>query len=411
MANSLLTISMITRKAIQLFRNSNAFIKMIDRQYDSSYAIEGAKIGATLRIRLPNDYTIRTGQTAVVQNTTENQVSLTLATQVGVDVSFSSSERALSLDDFADRVLAPMINNLAGAVAVDVMSGVENIPNLVHNVDGSNNTITPTATTWLQAGAVLDRFSAPRDERNIIIDPLTMARTVASLTGLFNPQEKVSRQYTKGLIFADTLGFDWAMDQDVRTHTSGGFATGTVNGTANQTGSTIAVTAITYALTAGDIITFAGVYSVNRVQKQSTGQLMQFVVTANVAAAGTAIPIYPALQPQVAGVNVAYQTVTASPAAGAVIAAVINGTGQGAGPETYRKNFGFHPTAATLATADLQLPTGAVLACHREAFDGVSIRCIDDYLTATDQWLTRTDILYGYVWPRPEWAVIVADAL
>ncbi len=405
MANSLLTISMITRKAIQLFRNSNAFLKMIDRQYDSSYAIEGAKIGATLRIRLPNDYTIRTGQTAVVQNTTENQISLTLATQVGVDVSFSSSERALSLDDFADRVLAPMINNLAGAVSVDVMSGVEGIPNLVHNVDGSNNTITPTASTWLQAGAVLDRFSAPRDERNLLIDPLTMARTVAGLTGLFNPQDKLSKQYTKGLIFADTLGFDWAMDQSIKTHTAGTFTSGTVNATTGQTGSSIAVTSTTGTLVAGDIITFAGVYSVNRVQKQSTGQLMQFVVTAAVAGSSTAIPIYPALQPQVAGVNVAYQTVTASPAGSAAIAVVVNAS------ETYRKNFGFHPTAATLATADLQLPTGAVLACHREAFDGVSIRCIDDYITSTDQWITRTDILYGYVWPRPEWAVIVGDAL
>lgn len=397
---------MVTRKALQLFRNSNAFLTMIDKQYDSSYAQGGAKIGSTLRIRLPNDYTVRVGPTAVPQNTTENQVSLTLATQLGVDVSFSSVERTLSLDDFSDRVLAPMINNLAGAVAIDIMSGVENVPNIVHATDGSNNTISPTATTWLAAGAILDRNSAPRDERNIIVDPLTMARTVGSLSGLFNPQDKISKQYTKGLIYADTLGFDWAMSQNVKMHTEGSFASGTVNGTANQTGSTIGVSAITGTLNVGDIITFAGVFGVNRVQKAAnTGTLAQFAVTAPVANGGTSISIYPPITPPVAGNPVAYQTVTASPAAGAAIASPIVAS------EIYRKNFAFHPVACTMATADLPLPTGAVLATHRETYDGISIRCIDDFITKDDMFLTRTDILYGFVWPRPDWAVIIADAV
>jgi hypothetical protein len=156
----------------------------------------------------------------------------------------------------------------------------------------------------------------------------------------------------------------------------------------------------------GDIITIAGVNGVNPVQKQSnTGSLAQFVVTAAVANGGTSISIYPPITPPVSGNNVAYQTVTAAPAASAAIATVV------AASSTYRKNFAFHPVAATMATADLQLPTGAVLDTHREAYDGISIRCIDDYITATDQWLTRTDILYGYVWPRPIWACVVPDAV
>lgn len=396
---------MITRKALQLFRNSNAFIKMIDKQYDSAYGQTGAKIGSTLRIRIPNDYTVRTGQTAVVQNTVENQVTLTLASQVGNDVTFSSAERALSIDDFAERCLAPMINNLAGFVAVDVGSDVESIPNIVRAVDGSNNTITPTAATFLTAGAVLDRFSAPRDQRNLIVDPLTMARTVSALSGLFNPQDQIGKQYSKGMIFANTLGLDWSSDQNVRTHTTGTFTAGTMSGVANQTGSTLAVTSTTGTIVAGDIITVAGVISVNRVQKQSSGQLMQFVVTANVPAASTSIPIYPSLNPQIAGVNVAYQTVVASPAAGAAIAPV------NVASETYRKNFAFHPTAFTMVSADLFLPTSAVQAAHREAYDGISIRCIDDFITLTDQNLTRTDFLYGHLAVRPEWSVVIGDAL
>ena len=400
MANSLLTIGGITRKAIQLFRNANSFLQMVDRQYDDQFAKTGAKIGAQLRVRLPNDYTVRVGQTAVPQNTNENQVTLTIGTQAGVDVSFTSQELALSMDDFAYRVLDPMVNDLAAYVAKDVMTGAESIPNYVQNYSGS--LISPVAATWLQAGAVLDINSAPRSNRNIIADPLTMARTVSTLSGLFNPQAEISKQYKVGLIAQNVLGFDWAMDQTVLLHTCGTFASGTMNG-ANQSGSTLTVSAITGTLLVGDLITIAGVYGVNRLTKASTGTLEQFVVTAPVSNGGTSISIYPPLNPAVTGVSQAYQTVTASPATNAAIAAVVTAS------SIYRKNFAFHPTAVTLATADLELPTSAVVAAGREAYGGISIRMVRDYITLSDQWLTRLDILYGYVWPRPEWAVIVGD--
>lgn len=402
MANSLLTIGGITRKAIQLFRNTNAFLQLVDRQYDNQFARRGAKIGDSLRIRLPNDYIVRTGSTASPQNTTENQVTLTIATMKGVDMEFTSQDLALSMDDFAERVLEPAVNVLAGNVAADLMTGAEGIPNFVHATSGGA-TVTPTAETWLQAGAVLTLNSCPRVQRRGIIDPLTMARTVSSLSGLFNPQADISKQYKSGLIAQNVLGFDWAEDQTVMIHTTGTFSAGTVNG-GSQTGNTIAVNAITGTLAVGDVITFAGVHQVNRVTKASTGQLQQFVVTAAAASGATSISIYPAITPANGG-NVAYQTVDASPANSAAIALVNSAS------EQYRKNFVFHPTAVTLASADLDLPTKAVVDAAREAYDGVSLRMIQDYITTSDQWLTRLDFLYGYLWPRPEWACVVADAV
>lgn len=403
MANSLLTIGGITRKAIQLFRNTNAFIQMIDRQYDDSFAKTGAKIGSQLRIRLPNDYTVRTGATAVPQATTENQVTLTVATQQGVDVNFSSVDLALSLDDFAYRILEPMVNALAGAVASNVMTGVEGIPNFVHKTSGSATT-TPDAATFLQAGAVLTQNSCPNVNRSIIIDPLTNSRVVSALSGLFNPQADISKQYKTGLITQNVLGFDWAVDQLVLVHTEGTFTTGTLNG-ANQSGSTLTVTSTTGTLNVGDIITIAGVHQVNRVTKTSTGNLQQFVVTAAAPSSSTTISVYPPLIPPVSGQTVAYQTVDSVPASNAAIATPI------AASEQYRKNFAFHPTAVTLASADLDMPTGAVVSTAREQYDGISLRMVRDFITPTDQWLTRLDFLYGWVWPRPEWACIVADAL
>src|ERR1700678_193465 len=104
MANSLLTINMITREAVRLWKNTNAFLQNIDTQYDDSFAQTGAKVGTALRIRLPNDYTVRTGPAASVQDTAEQSTTLVLATQKGVDVSFSSVDRTMSLDDYSERV-------------------------------------------------------------------------------------------------------------------------------------------------------------------------------------------------------------------------------------------------------------------------------------------------------------------
>lgn len=123
MASTLLTLTDITREAIRLWKNTNSFLKMIDHQYDGSFAKEGAKIGTALRIRLPNDYVVRTGSAASPQDTAESSSTLTVATQKGVDIDFSSVDRTMSLDDYSSRVMEPMVNNLAGDVAATVMSG------------------------------------------------------------------------------------------------------------------------------------------------------------------------------------------------------------------------------------------------------------------------------------------------
>lgn len=403
MANTLLTIDMITREAVRLWRNNNSFLRMVDRQYDDSFARgDGAKNGDTLRIRYPNDYLVRTGPTASVQDTTETSTTLTLATQKGVDISFSTAQRTLKINDYSRRYLAPMVNNLVGEVARDVMSGAETgVANLVQNTT-AGVLATPTIDTWLMAGAILTTMSARADNRTIVSDPFTNARVVGGLAGLLNPTSKISEQYRSGNMGTNSLGADWSQDQTVIKHTTGTFsAGGTVNG-AGQTGLNLVVNAITGTLKAGDIIVVPGVNSVNRINKQSNGTLAQFVVTADVANGGTSIPIYPAIVPPSGGQAVQYQTVDASPANAAQVVLV---TTAGA---TFRKNILFTPDAVTMVTADLELPRG-VHEAARENYDGISLRMITAYNFQTDQMATRLDVLYGYLWLRPEWAVTIPD--
>ena len=405
--NALLTPSMITREALRIFKNTNLFLRTVDTQYDDSFARAGAKIGDTLRIRLPNDYTVRSGKVASPQNTNERSVPLTVSSQKGVDVAFSSAERALSLDDYSNRILLPAMNALAGGIAIDLMTSVEQFSNLTfkgrNTADSSGTIVTPDSAAWLDAGALLDLTSTPRVNskgmRKAILDPRTQARTVDSMSGLFNNVQKIGDQFKSGEMGVNTLGLDWGMDQTVLKHTNGTYTAGAVAG-GSQTGSSLTVAAITGTFNKGDIIVIAGVFGVNPVTKQSTGELRQFAVTANVSAGATTIPIYPAITPG----NVAYGTVTASPANGALIT-LVGGAGT-----TFRKNFVMDPMAITMATADLELPRG-VHEAYRETYDGVSLRFITGYDVTNDDFISRFDVLYGFQNIRPEWGVAVADVL
>lgn len=403
MANQLLTIDMITRSAVELFKNSNAFIQNLNTQYDDQFAKPGMKIGNTLRIRLPNDYTVRTGTAAQPQDTNEQSVTLVLATQKGVDVSFSTEERTMQIDDYEEIVLEPMLNDLAGDVAQTIMQGVEGgVSNFVSNTDGSGAIISPTSRTILDSGALLSKRSARMNGRNLVTDPFTMAAMVSTMQGLFNPVSDISKQYKTGQIYS-ALNYRWFEDQTVLVHTTGSFSSGGAVSSAGVTGTTVPVSALTGTLNKGDIITIDGVNAVNRVTKATDGVLQQFVITANVASGATSIPIYPAIIPPVGGFPAQYQTVDASPANGAQVRLVNQAN------EQYRKNIGYTSNAITMATADLVMPKKGVEEAARAVYDGISMRMLTAYTAGTDQLLTRLDVLFGYLFIRPEWCVAIAD--
>ena len=232
------------------------------------------------------------------QQTTENSTLLTVSTQGGVDVAFSTAERTLSLQDYSTRVLEPAMNTVTAGIALDIMSGAEAIPNLIHNVDGNGNTLPPNFTTWATAGGVMDTIPVPRLNRKILLDPITQSRTVSSFSGLFNNQTKVGQQYARGEMATDVLGFDWMMDQTAIKHTVGQYGVLPTVAGAGQSGNIIAVSALAGPLNVGDIVSFAGVHSVNRVNKQSTGLLAQFALAVAAPAGATSLdavdPAHPA---------------------------------------------------------------------------------------------------------------------
>lgn len=395
--NNLLTISMITREAARILENNLCFTKQIRRNYSDEFARSGAKIGSVLNIRKPPKYIGRTGRVCAVEDVVESSVPLALTTQFGVDMSFTSAEMALSIDDFSDRILKPAIAVVANKIDRDLLSLYTTVPNVV----GSAGTVPNALLTYLMAGVALDDNMAPRDNnRAIVVNPIQQATIVDALKGLFQSADQIEDQYEKGTM-GITAGFKWCMDQNVWVHTAGPYGGAPIVAGGSQVGSTLLVSGFTAAaalrLKKGDTFTLAGVNAVNGQNRQDLGYLRTFTVTADVnsAADGTAsVPIYP---PIVA--SGATQTVTASPAASTPLTMLLTANQKAA------QALAFHKDAFTFASADLPLPDGVDRAARvSDSQLGLSIRMIRDYSICDDAWPTRLDILYGFAAVYPELA-------
>lgn len=394
MANTILTPQIITREALRLLHNKLVFIGSINRQYDSSFAKEGAKIGSQLRIRKPVKFEVRTGANISVQDVTETSETLTVATQKGIDFQFSSAELTLSIDEFSKRYLEPAMATLAAQIEADVMGGTIL---KVFNQVGTPGTTPANLAVYLDARKMLNKFLAPKDNnRHVCINSEAMAATVDSLKGLFQDANSIAQQYKEGMI-GRTAGFNFWESELIPVLTTG-TRSGTiqVNG-AGQTGSTLNIKGLTAGQTirAGEIFTIAGVYAVNPETRQPYSFLQQFVVLADATADGTGNATL-SISPSII-TSGAYQTVSAAPANNAGV------TFAGAASTAYPLNIAYHKDAFAFVTADLELPQGVDFAA-REVYDGISLRIVRDYSISSDTFPCRIDVLYGFACVRPELA-------
>ena len=393
MSNSILTIDMITRKALEILENNLVLTRNVNRQYDDSFAVEGAKIGSTLRIRLPDRALVTDGAALQVQDDNEQFTTLTVASQKHIGVNFTSAELTMQLDDFAERVLKPRISQLASSIDADVANAYKSIGNTV----GTPGTTPSTSLVLLQAQQKLNENAAVMSPRYATVNPAANAGLVEGMKGLFNPTDTISKQFKNGMMGTGVLGFDEInMSQSIKQHTTGSrVATGnSVTTTVTSQGASSIALTIGSGLTvkAGDVFTVADCFAVNPQTRESTGSLFQFVALADATASGTAIvvsvaPIYTAAN--------ALATVDSFPVSGKAVVFV------GAASSQYAQNLVYHKDAITFATADLLLPQGVDMAA-RAVHNGISLRVVRQYDINNDRMPCRIDVLYGFNTIRPQ---------
>jgi hypothetical protein len=390
---------MITRKALEILENNLVLTRNVNRQYDDSFAVEGAKIGSTLRIRLPDRALVTDGAALQVQDDNEQYTTLTVASQKHIGVNFTSAELTMQLDDFAERVLKPRISQLASSIDADVANAYKSIYSTV----GTPGTTPSTSLVLLQGNQKLNEYASPMTDRYATVNPAANANLVEGMKGFFNPTSTISRQFTAGMMGTGVLGYDEVnMSQSIVNHTTGNFPASpivaTTVATQGQATLDISFTSGTKTVLKGDVFTIAGVYSVNPQTRQSTGSLQQFVVTAdNSVTSGTTMTL--AISPAMYTSTNALATIDAFPVATSGTITFV-----GAASTGYAQNLIYQKNAITFATADLLLPQGVDMA-SRQVHNGISMRIVRQYDINNDRMPCRIDVLYGYSVIRPQMAV------
>lgn len=402
MANTILTPTQVTREALRILHEKINFIGSINRQYDSSFANAGAKIGDSLAIRLPNEFTVRTGAVIDVQQVAEQSVTMSMATQKGVDISFTSKELTLHLDDFSSRILEPAMSTLASHIEADALSMVKdvyNVANFATDLTPSSSDTTPSMAQILAAKVKLNQMLTPKDRnRTALLDSSATAGLVDALKALFQDQSSLSKQYREG-VMGYASGFTFAENDLLPSQTVGDRVVDDAKYVASgSSGATFKIddfTAATPTIKAGEIIRVAGVYAVHPETKVAYPWLKTFVVTSNVnctSNAGT-LTISPAIVTSGAG-----QNVSAAP----VNAAAVYFCGDASA--TFGQQICYHKDAFAFVTADLEDVSQYGTWGARETMDGISMRIARQYQITNDTIPCRIDVLYGYKAIRPQLA-------
>ena len=384
--NTVLTPSILSKETLVMLENNLVAAGKVNRQFENQFV----KIGSSLTVRKPNQFSVSSGPALNVQNVVEPSTSITISNQKHVDFSFSSVELTLTIEEFSERYLKPAASQLANQLDYDVIGNWSQINNEV----GTPGTVPANFAALAAVGQRMDEGAVPQDGRVMILNPAAYWSMANGLTTLY--VNKVAEPALKGYL-ANIANFEIYMDQNIQAQTVGAYAgTPTVNG-ASQTGSSLVTAGWTASiadlLNVGDTFTIAGVFAVNPRNKQSTTHLQQFVVTAQAsssAGGASTLSIYPAITP-----TGAYQNVTASPANGAAITVV------GTANTSYAQNLAFTRDCIGLVTVPLELPEGVDFKA-RETYKNISMRIIRAYDINNDVFPCRMDILYGTTCFYPE---------
>ena len=399
MPNTLLTIDMITAKALDILENELVLTREVNREYDDSFAISGAKIGSVLRIRLPDRALVTDGAALQVQDDNEQFTTLAVSSQKHIGANWTTAELTMQLDDFSDRVLKPRISQLAASVDADVANAYKDIFQSV----GTPGTTPATSLVLLQAQQKLNESAATMTQRYAAVNPAANAGLVEGMKGFFNPTATISKQFKNGMMGEGVLGYDdISMTQSIKVHTTGAWGTAiTSTGTVSVQGQAtlpISFTGASQSWNVGDVFTVDAVFAVNPQTRESTGSLQQFVVTAAVTGANATTTL--SIAPPIYTASEALATVNSFPQAGAVV------TMLGSASTAYPQNLVYQKNAITFATADLLLPEGVDMK-SRAVHNGISLRIVRQYDINNDRMPVRIDVLYGYKVIRPPMAVRV----
>jgi hypothetical protein len=404
MANTSLTADVIAKAALAILHNELGVVKTLHRAHEEEFSqqVNGYKVGDTISIRRPADFTIRTGATLSTQDVIEGKTTLTIDQQIGVDFQFTSSDLTLKITDLAERVMKPAMSTIVNYMAYDCLATMYK---RIYNWVGTPGNDINSFADFALAPRRLDTMAVPMDQRHSVLSPADHWGLLGSQTALYI-QDAARGAYRDGDL-GKIGGVETRMNQMVPTHTVGPMGgTPLVNGASQNVTYDTAKNAWTQSLITdgwtaaaaarvkeGDVFTLyasgtsgAKVKMVNPRTKQVTDVDQQFVVTADGssdASGNLTLTISPPII-----TSGPHQTVNVAPADNAGLVFV------GTASTGYVQNMAYHKNTMALAIVPMEMPAAAY-GGHRESYKGISLRVIPIYDGTNDISKWRLDMLYG----------------
>jgi hypothetical protein len=396
MSNSLLTPTKIVREALRIAHQRSNFVSTLENKYENEFGVQGAKIGDTCKVRLPNKFTSTASATLNVQDVTESSVDVVVNTRRHVGMAFTTKDLTLTIDDFSKRYIDPAVSQLMADVEYDT---IVNLYKGVYNrVEPSSATAALDLATIGGARRKLVENLAPRGKWYANLMPRQTQDIIDAGKALFHASTEIEKQYKDGMV-GRSAGFDFFENTLWPRHVQGAANTSYTTDTRTSAipVSATAVSSITVASGSGvakkgDVFTIGNVFRVHPESRVSTSELQQFVLTADTVSGAGTWSFSPSIVTDGAKQNVTIPTTSATAAISIVTAS-----------KNYDNSLAYHPQFAAFVAPPLDLPGTNFEA--RETMDGISMRIVKDYDITNDRIISRIDIQYGSALLRPEWAV------
>jgi hypothetical protein len=400
MSNTTLTADIIAKEAVMILEDNCVMGGLVYRGYEEEFdkKVNGYKVGETVQIRRPTDFTVRDGKTAAVQDVVEGKIPVTVDKQKGVDFKFSSSDLTLQIGELSERAIKPAMIQLAHQIERDVIGLYNEIPKHVTIPSGGINSFADFAL----APELMDKAGIPLADRSAILQPSDHWAMLGSQTALYI-QEAAKGAYRNGSL-GMIGGIDTYMSQLIPNHTAGSRTTSDlvnqtiIDGThtwalyKDSTYVTMGVDGMngaTDTVKKGDVFTVSDVYDVDPVTKEALDHLKQFVVMEDATASGSAIAAMKFWPPMI--LSGAQKTCHLSTGTD-----IDNNTivWYGTASTAFRQNLFFHKNAFALTMVPMVSPPGAN-DVGRRTYKGYSVRVIPYYDGTNDDSNWRLDVLYG----------------
>ena len=394
MANVLLTPRTLGQEVLSHLENDLVVANMVNTDYSKEFV----SVGDTIDVERPQRFVGQSNNLDVTgynEDLIGGKFPLQIDTTETVKFQIDPLDLTLSVMDnkIQQKYIMPAVTKLKDRVEQELGQSYKSF----WNFSGTPGTPPATFLSLATNGTILTNGAIPMSDRLAFHNPNASLSLANSLTGVFvqGMAKTALEQATMGK-YGGFMNFE-SVHMPIHTvgdHGGTPLVAGAAQGvtyeasrdtnsqTLNTDGWTNSTTGL---LLEGDVITLAGVYSVNPITRQSTGRLQDFVLNADANSDGaglSALNISPAII-----TSGAFQTVTVAPVDNAVITVKT-----GAANSQNAQSILMHKDAMTLVTRALKIPK--TLKSHTVSGNRMTISVTEDgnFDNLQNQW--RLDMLF-----------------